>query len=162
MVYLNRIYTFGFQGFIEEMNAAGVHHLIIPDLPPDVAHSFISSQTSVKIVPVLAANTSTARLEKLMALGFDFYYLMSDFKITGSGFSLHPNLQAIIQKIKSGTNGHSSPRIGIGFGISTPEQAKLVSEEADLAIIGSALIQAQNAGKLPEYLESLRQVFKKT
>ncbi|MFN0037272.1 MAG: tryptophan synthase subunit alpha [Saprospiraceae bacterium] len=51
------------------------------------------------------------------------------------------------------------PRVGIGFGISTPEQARLVAGEADVAIIGSALIQAQNAGKLEEYLESLQQAF---
>lgn len=159
MSYLNRIYTFGFQAFVNEMVSVGVQHLIIPDLPADVAQSFMSPGSALKIVPVLAANTAELRVEKLLDSGFDFFYLMSDFKITGSGFSLHPNLKAIIQKIKS---HHSTkvPRIGIGFGISTPEQALLIASEADLAIIGSALIQAQKAGKLDEYLESLQLAFK--
>jgi tryptophan synthase alpha chain len=159
MSYLNRIYTFGFQAFVDKMKAIGIQYLIIPDLPADAAQSFIPPHSGLKIVPVLAANTSEARLNKLLDHGFDFFYLMSDFKITGSGFSLHPNLKAIIDKIK-GHNPAIVPRIGIGFGISTPEQALLITGEADLAIIGSALIQAQQAGKLEEYLESLQLAFK--
>ena len=170
MSYLNRIYTFGFQDFVAEMGAVGVRHLIIPDLPVDsqAAEDLTTFKklSNLKLVPVLAANTTDARVEKLLAAGFDFFYLMSDFKITGSGFSLHPRLKAMIQKIKTFSStdpqipkSHVSPRVGIGFGISTPEQALLVLEEADVAIIGSALIQAQNAGKLTEYLESLRLAF---
>jgi len=161
MSYLNRLYTYGFQAFVTEMEFAGVQYLIVPDLPADVAQTFVPPPSSLKIVPVLAANTSDARLEKLQTGGFDFFYLMSDFKITGSGFSLHPSLKALIKKIKSwpvGTSQHP-PRVGIGFGISTPEQAKLVAAEADIAIIGSTLIQAQNMGNLESYLGSLRQVF---
>jgi tryptophan synthase alpha chain len=113
-------------------------------------------------VPVLAANAPDTRLEKLLGKGFDFFYLMSDFKITGSGFSLHPRLKEIISKIKSTSHRDSKPtRVGIGFGISSPKQVRLVAAEADVAIVGSALIQAQRAGKLDEYLESLQDVFQK-
>ena len=184
MSYLNRIYTFGFEAFVSEMGAVGVRHLIIPDLPVDsrAAEDLTTFKklSNLNLVPVLAANTTDARVEKLLAAGFDFFYLMSDFKITGSGFSLHPRLKTIIQKIREhqSTNlpaeaiakagrqssdhqltNPQSIRIGIGFGISTPEQARLVAGEADVAIIGSALIQAQTAGKLTEYLESLRLAF---
>jgi tryptophan synthase alpha chain len=156
MSYVNRIYTYGFQRFVTEMHTVGVRHLIVPDLPVDLSSSLVAPNAIVKLVPVLAANTPDARLEKLLNMGFDFFYLMSDFKITGSGFSLHPRLKAIVATIKSRP---LRPRIGIGFGISTPEQARLVLKEADIAIIGSALIQAQKAGKLEEYLESLQDVF---
>lgn len=154
MSYLNRIYTFGFQSFVEEMTSIGIRHLIVPDLPVDAA--LAGQYPSLKWVPVLAANTPDARLEKLLAMDFDFFYLMSDFKITGSDFSLHPRLQTMVQDIRT---QRPSARVGIGFGISTPVQARLVAEAADVAIIGSALIQAQKAGKLDEYLESLRDVF---
>ncbi len=190
MSYLNRIYSFGIQAFIEEMEVLGIRHLIIPDLPVDspaaadltTFKKLSNLPPNLSLVPVLAANTPEARLEKLLAMGFDFFYLMSDFKITGSGFSLHPRLKAIIQIIRTyqSTNlpavaflpavalakegsqipqSSNPPRIGIGFGISTPEQARLVAEEADVAIIGSVLIEAQNTGKLTEYLESLQQAF---
>lgn len=158
MSYLNRIYSFGFQKFVEEMEDLNIRHLIVPDLPVDE----FSIHSTVKLVPVLAANVSDARLEKLLGMGFDFFYLMSDFKITGSTFSLHPRLREMIEKIKSGGDSKSPPdlpRIGIGFGISTPEQVRLVAQEADLAIIGSALIKAQQENLLADYLEALRNAF---
>lgn len=151
MSYVNRVYAYGLKKFVETMNALQIRHLIIPDLPVDDS-LFIIHHSSLKLVPVLAANVSDARLEKLLAMDFDFYYLMSDFKITGSTFSLNPRLQGVIDRIKQ-----SSPakRVGIGFGISTPEQARLVTEVADVAIIGSALIQAQQNGTLDDYLDKL-------
>ncbi|MCC6283288.1 MAG: tryptophan synthase subunit alpha [Saprospiraceae bacterium] len=155
MSYVNRVFAYGLKKFFSEMELLRVRHLIIPDLPvDDMLHSSILiPQSSLKLVPVLAANVSDARLEKLLAMDFDFYYLMSDFKITGSVFSLNPRLQGVIDRIKK-----SSPakRIGIGFGISTPEQARFVTNVADVAIIGSALIQAQQNGKLEEYLHDLK------
>jgi tryptophan synthase alpha chain len=157
MSYVNRIYAFGFQAFVREMAQVGVRYLIIPDLPVDAVLAAESVEHSaVKLVPVLAANVSDERLGKLLSMGFDFFYLMSDFKITGSGFGLHPRLQEMIAKIKS----HAPmARVGIGFGISTAEQARLVAEAADVAIIGSALIQASQEGRLENYLEQLKSVF---
>lgn len=162
MSYVNRVFSFGFQRFAEEIAAAGVRHLIVPDLPVDapLATSFTVHGSSLKLVPVLAANVSDARLDHLLSMGFDFFYLMSDFKITGSGFSLNPRLREVIGKIKA-TSSHSGEglRVGIGFGISTPEQVWSVAEEADVAIIGSALILAQRAGRLEEYLGALQRAF---
>jgi len=158
MSYVNRVYAYGLKNFFREMESLGVRHLIIPDLPvDDTLHpSFLIPHSSLSLVPVLAANVSDARLKKLLAMDFDFYYLMSDFKITGSTFSLNPRLQGVIDRIKQSSQ---AKRIGIGFGISTPEQARLVAEVADVAIIGSALIQAQQNGTLDEYLEQLTLIY---
>ncbi|MBN8679573.1 MAG: tryptophan synthase subunit alpha [Chitinophagales bacterium] len=156
MSYLNRIYAYGFQRFIANLAQLNIRHIIIPDLPVSVAASFIPPGSAVQPVPVLAANTSPARLESILKQGYDFFYLMSDFKITGSGFSLHPNLSQMIAAIKA---ARPENRTGIGFGISSPEQVALVTREADLAIIGSALITAEKNGNLEQYLESLREVF---
>ncbi|HOY05151.1 MAG TPA: tryptophan synthase subunit alpha [Saprospiraceae bacterium] len=156
MSYVNRVYAYGLKKFTEAMENLQIHHLIIPDLPVDDPHSsLIIHHSSLKLVPVLAANVSDTRLEKLLAMGFDFFYLMSDFKITGSTFSLHPRLQRVIERIKQ----HSPDiRIGIGFGISTPEQARSVADAADVAIIGSALIQAQQKGVLEKYLQEMIEI----
>jgi len=156
MSYLNRIYTYGFQRLIDTLCDLKIHHLIVPDLPVDstlaVAHF---GKGSLRLVPVLAANVSDARLNQLCDAGFDFFYLMSDFKITGSGFSLNPRLEAVVHRIKQQQIRYPV-RIGIGFGISTPEQARLVCQSADLAIIGSALITAQQNGGLEAYLSALK------
>jgi tryptophan synthase alpha chain len=160
MSYLNRVYTYGFQRFLDEMNALEIRHVIIPDLPVDtgnqVSGGILSGQSPVKLVPVLAANVTEARLHELLSTGFDFYYLMSDFKITGSGYSLHPRLEELIRTIKTADPSH---RVGIGFGVSTPEQAQKVCEVADLAIIGSSLIIANDEGRLAPYLEALKAAF---
>ncbi len=163
MSYVNRIFAYGLEKFGQEMRDLGIRHLIVPDLPVDSPlAAMLTSEVagfknteSLKLVPVLAANVSDARVEKLLALDFDFFYLMSDFKITGSTFSLHPRLKSVIAKIRAARH-----RVGIGFGISTPEQARLVAEEADVAIIGSALIQAQLAGRLDDYLGNLQKVLR--
>jgi len=164
MSYLNRIFACGVERFAATMNVLKIKHLIVPDLPVDEKGVADKLSQTLQLVPVLAANVSDERLNKLLALHFDFYYLMSDFKITGSAFSLHPRLKEVIRKIKNYQPGHSPggytpPRIGIGFGISTPEQARLVCREADIAIIGSALIQAQTAGKLKAFLRDLTAIF---
>jgi tryptophan synthase alpha chain len=156
MSYLNRIYAYGFQAFIQELATLNIQHLIIPDLPVSMGKAFLPSDSPVKLVPVLAANTPPSRLEAILSQGYDFFYLMSDFKITGSGFSLHPNLKDMIRSIRS-AKPHAT--IGIGFGISNPEQVQCVIQDADIAIIGSALIAAEKSGKLDQYLESLREAF---
>jgi tryptophan synthase alpha chain len=152
MSYLNRVFSYGVARFSAALAGLGVRHLIVPDLPVDsgIAAGF---GPVLRLVPVLAANVAPERVDKLLGMGFDFFYLMSDFKITGSSFSLNPRLRAVIQRIKA---AKPAPRVGIGFGISTPEQARLVATEADLAIIGSALIQARQQGALAQYLAALQ------
>lgn len=160
MSYANRVYTYGAGRFVSKMEQMGVRHLIIPDLPIDSPLSDLFSLKSisgkagsgVSLVPVLAANISPGRLQSLMRLGCEFFYLMSDFKITGSDFSLHTGLLQIISTIREANPG---ARIGIGFGISTPGHVRAVLRHADVAIVGSALIKAQIAGNLAAYLGSL-------
>lgn len=151
MSYLNRIYAFGLKKFGLEMKALGIRRLIIPDLPVDAPP--MPERWPDYLVPVLAANISDDRLDRLLLRGFDFYYLMSDFKVTGSTFSLHPRLGQMIRRIRA---ANPAARAGIGFGIETPEQVRAVLAVADYAIIGSALLRAQMAGKLPQYLDQLK------
>jgi tryptophan synthase alpha chain len=153
MSYVNRVFAYGMAAFVQAMQSAGVQHLIVPDLPVDSPLAGqITESGVVKLVPVIAANVTDARLERLLARDFDYYYLMSDFKITGSGFSLHPRLEAVIQRIRE---RKPEVRIGIGFGIGQRAQVDTVLEVADYAIVGSALIQAQQAGRLEAVLEEL-------
>lgn len=159
MTYLNRMYAYGVKPFYEALQALRIRHLIVPDLPvrpqlegPLRELEATALSTGVKLVPVLAANVSVARLEQLLAAGFDCFYLMSDFKITGSRFSLHPRLTDITRYIRQ---RQPDARVGIGFGIQSPEQVQAVLEVADCAIIGSALIEAQEAGNLVNYLHTV-------
>jgi tryptophan synthase alpha chain len=155
MSYLNRVFAYGFELFSAQLAALDIRYAIIPDLPVDslLARQHFGAQRSVQLVPVLAANIALPRLNQLLNDGFDFFYLMSDFKITGSGFSLHPHLEQVIAHIRA---HNAAARVGIGFGISTPEQVRTVQATADMAIIGSSLIKAQQEGRLAAYLDALR------
>jgi tryptophan synthase alpha chain len=153
MTYLNRIFAFGLAHFCHEMENLGIKHLIVPDLPVDSPQALAIAAHDVKLVPVLAANVAPERLDKFIEMGFDFFYLMSDFKITGSTFSLHPRLEAVIARIRG---GNPQARIGIGFGIGTAEQVRLVTQYADYAIIGSALIKGKMEGRLEEVIAALK------
>ena len=144
---------------MSNLNACNIKQVIIPDLPIDAHWLPLMRRMGVSFVPVLAANSSPARLQELLDWDMELFYLMSDFKITGSDFSLHPALKTLVTRIRNTplSDGRQR-RIGIGFGIATAEQVRAVLAESDLVIIGSALIQAQKNGNLAEYLESLRPI----
>lgn len=154
MSYLNRIYTYGLERLMVALRGCGVRHLIVPDLPVDsaLAHDHFSEEAGVRLVPVLAANAAEERIDQLCAAGFDFFYFMSDFKITGSDFSLNPRLEQLIERVRE-RNPHA--RTGIGFGISNPAQVRLATGIADVAIVGSALISAFEKGELEGRLGAL-------
>ena len=165
MSYLNPLFVFGLEKTAEKLLALDIHYLIVPDLPVDSPQAAllgfchpvkdpIRDDKGLKLIPVLGANISDQRLEKLLASGFDFFYLMSDFKITGATFSLHPRLNAIISRLHA-----AGARCGIGFGISTPQQAKLAVEACGLAIVGSAFIQARNENRLQKCLSEWQNAF---
>jgi tryptophan synthase alpha chain len=154
MSYVNRVYAYGPNAFVRSLRKIGVEHLIIPDLPLDAVDVLgLDQGNTLGLVPVLAANTRPDRLDLFLKQETDFFYLMSDFKITGSQFSLHPRLRLLLDAIRS---RRPQARIGIGFGIKTPEQVEEVLAVADVAIIGSALIEAQQEGCMPSYLEELQ------
>ncbi len=169
MSYINPLFVFGLEKIAEKFLALGINYLIVPDLPVDspqatllqtpnsllqTPNSKLQTLTSLQLIPVLAANVTDQRLEKLLTAGFDFFYLMSDFKITGATFSLHPRLNAIITRLHA-----AGARCGIGFGISTPQQAKLAVEVCGLAIVGSAFIRARNENRLQHCLDEWQSAF---
>ena len=152
MTYLNRIFTFGLSPFCTQLKTIGIRHIIVPDLPVDSPPAAIIQAQGIQLVPVLAANIDMLRLDQFLQMGFDFFYLMSDFKITGSTFSLHPRLEAVIARIRA---ANPAARVGIGFGIGSAEQVRLVTAKADYAIIGSALIKAKMEGRLSAVMQEL-------
>lgn len=152
MTYLNRAFTYGVAALAARLNALGITQAIIPDLPADSVLADQFRKAGLNMIPVIAANVPEARLSRLLKLPFNFIYLMSDFKITGSAFSLHPRLEKVLQTIKAERH---DVRTGIGFGISTREQVELVTSVANYAILGSSLLKAQEEGRLAAYLGGL-------
>ncbi len=153
MTYLNKVVAYGLNEFCDYLTKINAPYLIVPDLPFDsfVAQK-IQKETSVNLVPVLSANISDKRLEKALENKPAYIYLMADFKITGSAFSINERIADLIQKIRVKC---PNAKIGLGFGISNSEQVKIALELADFAIIGSAFARAVNEGNLEGLLQEL-------
>lgn len=152
MTYVNKLFTFGIEKFCNEMAALNISHVIIPDLPFDSSIAQpIHNHKSVQMTPVISANTAGTRLAQILALNPDYIYIMADYKITGSGFSIHPKIKALIEHVKA----NSKAKVGLGFGISEKSQVEEVLKIADFAIIGSALTKAVDAGTIEEKIASL-------
>lgn len=140
MGYINPILSFGAARFVAEAEAAGADGLIIPDLPPEEAAEIEAAcRSRGRALVYLAAPTSTSeRLAYLAERTTGFLYLVSLTGVTGARASLPQNLEDFINRARRVAH---TP-LAVGFGISTPKQARAVGRLADGVIVGSALIDA--------------------
>lgn len=138
MTYYNTIYRYGLERFAENAASAGVDGVITPDLPPEEAAPWRDAAIKYGLATVmLAAPTSTdERLKKITEASGGFVYCVSLTGVTGARANLPSNLTDFINRIKKVTD----KPLAVGFGISSPEQAKQISQIADGVIIGSALV----------------------
>jgi tryptophan synthase alpha chain len=140
MGYVNPILAFGVEHFVAAAAAAGADGLIVPDLPPEEAGEIEAAcRAHERALAYLAAPTSTAeRLALLAARTTGFLYLVSLAGVTGARAALPPDLATFIQRARA----VARTPLAVGFGISTPEQARAVGRQADGVIVGSALVNA--------------------
>lgn len=138
MGYVNPLLAYGLDRFAADAASAGANGLIVPDLPPEEAAVLEAAcQQHGLILTYLLAPTSTfdrIRLVARKARGFT--YLVSVTGVTGARTALNTALKDFIARVRAQVN---TP-LAVGFGISTPEQAREVGALADGVIVGSKLI----------------------
>ncbi|RMH31555.1 MAG: tryptophan synthase subunit alpha [Nitrospirae bacterium] len=139
MAYYNTILAIGEEIFCREAVAAGIDGVIVPDMPPEEATILDSAaQRHGLIVIFLLAPTSTnARRRTVIARTRGFIYYVSLTGITGAQLD---NLTEVQQNVRQLRRAARKP-VAVGFGIATPEQARIVGQFADGVIIGSALVR---------------------
>jgi tryptophan synthase alpha chain len=139
MGYYNPIYSYGVPGFIRHAKTAGVDGIIVPDLIPEEADEFISAARKHDLDTIfLAAPTSLdKRLNAIVSKSTGFIYYVSLAGVTGARKSLARGIRGHVQKIKQ----KSKKPVCIGFGVSTPLQARKLSQYSDGVIVGSAIIK---------------------
>jgi len=156
MTYFNPVFKFGIKKFIYEAKNSGIDGVIIPDLPPDEAKDIIDIARKVSLATIfLIAPTSTdERIKLISSCSTGFIYYVSLTGITGANLNLTKQLKDMIKKVRSFTE----KPIAVGFGVKTPQQAKVVAEIADGVIIGSEIVKRIQQGSegLKEYLLYLR------
>ena len=156
MTYYNPVFRYGDERFVEDAVSAGADGVIIPDLPPEEAEGLMSrtKKKPFDTIFLLAPTSTEERIRKVAHASRGFIYYVSITGITGTKLSLDPSIGAHIAQIRS----VSDTPVAVGFGISTPEEASLVSGFADGVIVGSAIVKKINGPEeeLKKYLRALR------
>ncbi|MGJ7921517.1 tryptophan synthase subunit alpha [Neobacillus sp. LXY-4] len=148
MTYMNPIIAFGIQNFAEQAQQSGIDGCIIPDLPIE-EEEIIEPQLEklgIELIRLVTLTSSVERLEAISAKGKGYVYAVTVTGITGARNGFDENLGEFLQKVKS----ISSIPVLAGFGISTPEHVKEVSQYCDGVIVGSKIVDLFEQNKLDE------------
>lgn len=138
MTYLNVLFRYGYDRFLEKARAVGISGVIIPDMPYEEKDELQSVAVKYGIdVISLIAPTSEDRIKMIAADAQGFVYTVSSLGVTGARSEITTDLAEITAHIKQVTD----VPVAIGFGINTPEQAKKYAAVADGVIVGSAIVQ---------------------
>ncbi len=138
MTYANVVFSYGAEKFISRCKETGIDGLIIPDLPFEEKEEFLPfcHQYGVDLISMIAP-TSENRIAMIAREAEGFLYIVSSLGVTGTRSEIKTDLTKIIESVRK----NSKIPCAVGFGISTPEQAKKMASISDGAIVGSAIIK---------------------
>ncbi len=140
MSYLNPLTAYGMERLFDDLRAARVTGLIIPDLPAEEADDWQASAegAGIDLVFLIAPTSTSQRIKHIAERSQGFLYYVSITGITGARSALAKSLPDRLAEIRKVTD---TP-IAVGFGISTPEQVRSLRSYADAAVVGSRIIDA--------------------
>jgi len=144
MVYANIVLTAGASAFALKAASAGAAGLIVPDLPHDEAEEVRAAcdAEGLALVPLVAPTTTPERIAAIGADARGFVYVVSLTGTTGERQEIQEGLAQTVEWVRESTD----VPVAVGFGISTPEQARTVAELADGVIVGSRVVRAAGEG----------------
>ena len=138
MTYANPVYVYGKEKFMSKCKETGIDGIIVPDVPFEEKDEFedVCRQYGISMISLIAP-TSGERTEKIAKEAEGFLYCVSSLGVTGTRSEINTNIAELI----SGVKKVSSVPCAVGFGISTPEQAKNMAAISDGVIVGSAIVK---------------------
>lgn len=164
--YYNPILHRGIDQFLEQIAAAGVAGLVVPDLPLEEAAGLLKSaeEKRIDLTLLIAPTSSSQRIEAIARSSQGFIYLVSVTGVTGMRSQMESRVSDLLVQIRALTD----KPIGVGFGISEPEQATQVKQwGADAAIVGSAFVKRlaqgtpeQGLSAIAEFCQTLKAAIK--
>ena len=160
MTYANVVYSYGADRFLANCAEAGIDGLILPDLPFEEKEEFLDPcrKYGVDLISMIAP-TSADRAAMIAREAEGFLYLVSSLGVTGERSEISTDLAAIVKTVRENTKTPCA----VGFGISTPEQARAMAALSDGAIVGSAIVRIfeQYGKEAPErvgrYVRAMKQ-----
>ena len=138
--YYNPILNRGVNAFLDALVAAGVKGMVVPDLPLEESDALLvaTAERGIDLILLVAPTSSDERIEAIAQRSQGFIYLVSVTGVTGMREAVQGRVQELLAKLRKVTD----KPIGVGFGISGPEQAKqMQSWGADAVIVGSAFVK---------------------
>ncbi|MFI3141621.1 MAG: tryptophan synthase subunit alpha [Clostridia bacterium] len=159
MTYANVVFSYGSDKFIKTCSEIGIDGIIIPDIPFEEKEEFLPycQKYGVDLVPLIAP-TSHDRIKMIAKEADGFVYCVSSLGVTGVRSEITTDIGAMVKLVK----GEKEIPCAIGFGISTPDQAKHMAQFADGVIVGSAIVKlckehGENcAPYIGEYVKSMK------
>lgn len=149
MTYANVVFSYGTERFAQKAAEVGMDGIILPDVPFEEKEEFapIFRKYGMDFISLIAP-TSSDRVTKIAAEAEGFVYCVSSLGVTGVRKDIATDIGAMVKLVRE-----ANPEIpcAIGFGISTPEQAKKMAQHADGVIVGSAIVR--QIGELGEEAE---------
>jgi tryptophan synthase alpha chain len=157
--YYNPILHRGIKPFLASIATAGARGLVVPDLPLEEAEELIHTAAAfgIEVILLVAPTSSQDRIEAIARQSQGFIYLVSVTGVTGMRSQLQERVKHLVKDLRSVTD----KPIGVGFGISDPEQAHQVMEwGADAVIVGSAFVKRLAEGSPIQGLQAIEQLCK--
>jgi tryptophan synthase alpha chain len=158
--YYNPIYKMGLRRFADQAKSAGIDASLVVDLPPEEAVTYreILSEVGLKTVFLASPTTSAERARLIDGASTGFIYYVSRTGVTGERENLSNSLEQELTSLKKNVR---SP-IAVGFGISTPEQAREVAKYANGVVVGSAFVKIAGERRPEEFiLSDIRELARK-
>ena len=163
MTYTNILYHRGYSEFITEAKKAGIDGFILPDMSVEESKEYLqAAKNNADTIFLISPNTSNTRIQKISEASTGFLYLVAVFGTTGIKTGIKKYTIDAIKQVKKQTKGKIP--IGVGFGISTPDDVKkYIKAGADAVIVGSAYLkliektpQNQLESKIATFTKSLK------
>ena len=159
MTYANVVFSYGSEKFISECKEIGIDGLILPDIPYEEKKEFdpICKKYDIDLISLIAP-TSNDRISMIANDASGFVYCVSSLGVTGVRSNITTDVGHMVELVKK----TKDIPCAIGFGISTPEQAKAMAKQADGVIVGSAIVKIigqygkQAVPYVKKYVEDMR------
>jgi tryptophan synthase alpha chain len=150
-IYFNLVHRYGVERFVQDAAQAGVDGLLVLDLPPEESDNYeaLMERAGLCNIYLVAPTTPNDRIELIVKRGRGFVYYVSREGVTGMQSRIADSIGQMTAKIRA----HTDLPIAVGFGISTPEQARAVAQSAEAVVVGSAIVhQIAQRGARPATL----------
>jgi tryptophan synthase alpha chain len=144
MGYYNTVYAMGETEFLEELKACGGRGAIVPDLPLDYADHFLAEakRLSLEVIQIITPNSSLERKRAIASASMGFIYCVARKGVTGKNTSFDDALETYLAEVSSAT----TLPLALGFGVKGHADVLALRGKVDMAIIGTAGLQAWLAG----------------